>query len=119
MLTPSWLGADLGPGVRYGGRLMRADYLAVSLADALAAERTVLAAERTFLSYLRSGFALFVAGVTGAQLLHVEWLLIVANVLAVIAPLVLLFGAFRLYSSRRVVRALLGEKAAVRKEAAA
>ena len=47
---------------------MRADYLAVSVTDALAAERTVLAAERTFLAYLRSAFALFVAGVTGAQL---------------------------------------------------
>lgn len=90
---------------------MRSDFLAVSVTDALAAERTVLAAERTFLAYLRSSFALFVAGVTGAQLLEAQWLLVVAYSLAIIAPLVLLIGAHRLRTSRRVVAELLARMA--------
>lgn len=95
---------------------MRADYLAVSVTDALAAERTVLAAERTFLAYVRSSFALFVAGVTGAQLLEAQWLLAVAYALAIIAPLVLLVGVQRLRTSRRVVAELLARMANERRK---
>ncbi|MBK6576423.1 MAG: DUF202 domain-containing protein [Sandaracinaceae bacterium] len=98
---------------------MRADYLAVSVTDALAAERTVLAAERTFLAYLRSAFALFVAGVTGAQLLEAQWLLAVAYALAIIAPLVLLVGVQRLRASRRVVAELLARMANERRRSGA
>ena len=95
---------------------MRDDYLTVSLNDALSAERTVLAAERTFLAYMRSAFTLFAAGVTGSQFLHVELLVVVSYVLGIIAPLILVFGAYRLWSSRRVVTDLLAHKAAERKK---
>ncbi len=95
---------------------MRNDYQTVSLNDALAAERTVLAAERTFLAYMRSAFTLFAAGVTGSQFLHVELLVTVSYILGIIAPLVLVLGAVRLYSSRRIVTDLLAQKAAERKK---
>ena len=98
---------------------MRADYLAVSVTDALAAERTVLAGGRTFLPYLRSAFAVFVAVVTRAQVVEAEGLLAVAYALAIIAPLVLLVGVQRLRASRRVVAELLARMANERRRSGA
>ena len=86
---------------------MKQAYDQVPVRDALAAERTVLAAERTFLAYLRSSFALFVTGVTGAQFLEAPALLYIAHALSASSVFVFLFGVQRYLGSRRTVRALL------------
>ena len=79
----------------------------VPVRDALAAERTLLAAERTLLAYLRSAFALFVTGVTGAQLLEAPWLVTVAHGLSVSSVVAFAVGGWRYARSRGAVLRLL------------
>lgn len=93
-----------------------ATYDLLPLTDSLAAQRTVLAAERTLLSYLRSAFALVVGGVTGSVALpHTGWqmlsYLFIGGGVAVV-----IFGAwrYRVEASRldRLVRKAAARKAA-------
>jgi putative membrane protein len=81
------------------------DHLPVS--DGLAGERTFLANERTLLAYVRTAFALFVAGLTGTQLLEDRLLVVVGHVLSVLALLVFTIGIFRYRASRKATLRML------------
>ncbi len=82
-------------------------YERVPVRDGLAAERTVLAAERTFLAYVRTGFAMFIAGVSGSQLLQEPLLVGIGHALTALSVLVFVFGIQRHRRSRHEVRKML------------
>lgn len=82
-------------------------YDEVPVPDALAAERTLLAAERTFLAYVRTAFAMFVAGITGGQLLKDPIWSLVAYGLSVLGVVVFGVGVVRHWDSRRKTQRLL------------
>lgn len=82
-------------------------YARVPLADALAAERTLLAAERTFLAYVRTAFAMVVVGLTGAQLLEDPLLVGVGYLLSGLSGVVLVLGVVRFIQSRRATLEVL------------
>lgn len=52
---------------------LRFDTKDLILRDQLAIDRTLLANERTLLSYLRSGVALFLAGISIIHFSHQDW----------------------------------------------
>ena len=82
-------------------------YDRVGVRDGLAAERTVLAAERTFLAYVRSAFAMFVAGVSGAHLLSHPALKSTGYVLTLLSIGVFVVGIFRFRASLKETRKML------------
>jgi putative membrane protein len=65
------------------------------LRDQLAIDRTLLANERTLLSYLRSGVALFIAGVSIIHFSHELWFTVVGFVCLPSGILTVWFGASR------------------------
>lgn len=72
--------------------------------DWLAIERTRLANERTFLAYFRT-FIVFLGG--GISLLEMDVfaeIKYLGFILLILAPVILLIGAFRLIRVRRVIR---------------
>ena len=82
-------------------------YDSVPVTDGLAGQRTFLANERTLLAYVRTAFAMFVAGLTGAHLLEDRVLVAVGQVLAVTALVVLMVGFWRYRLSRRATVRML------------
>jgi putative membrane protein len=82
-------------------------YDRVAVTDGLAGERTFLANERTLLAYVRTAFAMFVAGLTGAQLLEDRLLVVAGHVLSVLALVVFVVGLFRYRVSRRATLRML------------
>lgn len=82
-------------------------YDRVPVPDGLAGERTFLANERTLLAYVRTAFAMFVAGLTGAELLEDRLLVAVGHVLSVLALVVFAVGIRRYRSSRRATLRML------------
>lgn len=92
-------------------------YDRVPVTDGLAGERTFLANERTLLAYVRTSFAMFVAGLTGAQLLEDRLLVVVGHVLSVLALVVFAVGLVRYRASRRAtLRMLMRLKEAAERE---
>ena len=79
------------------------------LRDQLAIDRTLLANERTLLSYLRSGVALFIAGVSIIHFSHETWF-------TVTGFLCLPFGFFTLYFGVSRFKKMDKAIAAVRRE---
>jgi putative membrane protein len=65
------------------------------LRDQLAIDRTLLANERTLLSYLRSGVALFIAGVSIIHFSHELWFTVVGFICLPSGILTVWFGASR------------------------
>jgi len=104
--------ADQGAAV--GTSSIDALYEEASATDALAAERTFLAAERTLLAWLRSGFAMFVTGVTATKLFDDPGIVGTGVVLAVGSAAALATGVVRYRTSRsrtlRVLRRSAGAK---------
>lgn len=108
MKHPSWISRlrtrKLSGDLR---EVSRNYYARVPLADALAAERTLLAAERTFLAYVRTAFAMVVVGLTGAQLLEDPLLVGVGYLLSGLSGVVLVLGVVRFIQSRRATLEVL------------
>lgn len=65
------------------------------LRDQLAIDRTLLANERTLLSYLRSGVALFIAGVSIIHFSHELWFTTLGFVCLPLGVMTAWFGATR------------------------
>ncbi len=65
------------------------------LRDQLAIDRTLLANERTLLSYLRSGVALFIAGVSIVHFAHQGWFADFGYACLPIGVATVFFGAAR------------------------
>jgi inner membrane protein YidH len=65
------------------------------LRDQLAIDRTLLANERTLMSYLRSGAALFIAGVSIIHFSHEIWFTVTGFLCLPFGFFTALFGVFR------------------------
>jgi putative membrane protein len=81
------------------------------LRDQLAIDRTLLANERTLLSYLRSGVALFIAGVSIIHFSHELWFTALGFVCLPLGVMTVWFGVVRFKKMDRaisVVRQKLG-----------
>jgi putative membrane protein len=65
------------------------------LRDQLAIDRTLLANERTLLSYLRSGVALFIAGISIIHFSHEAWFTAVGFVCLPCGVVTVFFGSNR------------------------
>ena len=65
------------------------------LRDQLAIDRTLLANERTLLSYLRSGVALFIAGISIIHFSHERWFTVAGFICLPSGILTVWFGALR------------------------
>jgi putative membrane protein len=65
------------------------------LRDQLAIDRTLLANERTLLSYLRSGVALFIAGVSIIHFSHEVWFTVIGFVCLPFGLVTMWFGIVR------------------------
>jgi putative membrane protein len=65
------------------------------LRDQLAIDRTLLANERTLLSYLRSGVALFIAGISIVHFAHRGWFADFGYACLPVGVVTVFFGAFR------------------------
>lgn len=65
------------------------------LRDQLAIDRTLLANERTLLSYLRSGVALFIAGISIVHFAHEGWFADFGYACLPVAVITAIFGATR------------------------
>ena len=65
------------------------------LRDQLAIDRTLLANERTLLSYLRSGVALFIAGLSIIHFSHEGWFTALGFICLPCGIVTVLFGALR------------------------
>jgi putative membrane protein len=65
------------------------------LRDQLAIDRTLLANERTLLSYLRSGVALFIAGVSIIHFSHEVWFTVTGFVCLPFGLVTMWFGILR------------------------
>lgn len=93
-------------------------YDQLPLTDSLAAQRTVLAAERTLLSYLRSAFALVAGGVTGTVALdELAWKVLGYSFVAV-GVVVVIVGAWRYRIEHNRLDRLVRNAVARRKPAA-
>lgn len=87
--------------------MLQDHYAFVPVADALAAERTLLAAERTLLAYVRTAFGMVVVGLSGSQFLD-DWRLVTLGyVFSVTSVVVLAVGVLRFTRSRRATLRLL------------
>jgi putative membrane protein len=73
------------------------------LRDQLAIDRTLLANERTLLSYLRSGVALFIAGISIVHFAHHGWFADFGYACLPVGVVTVFFGAARF---RRMDRAI-------------
>jgi putative membrane protein len=82
-------------------------YDRLPVTDGLAGERTFLANERTLLAYVRTAFAMFIAGLTGAQLLEDRVLVVTGHVLSVLALVVFAVCLVRYRASRRATLRML------------
>ncbi len=82
-------------------------YDRVPVRDGLAGERTVLSAERTFLAYVRTSFAMFIAGLTGAHLLQSTLIRVSAYAITVMSVVVFAVGIWRFKKSREETLCLL------------
>lgn len=81
------------------------------LRDQLAIDRTLLANERTLLSYLRSGVALFLAGISIIHFSHQGWFSAFGFICLPCAIVTVLFGVARFQKMGKaisVVRMKLG-----------
>lgn len=65
------------------------------LRDQLAIDRTLLANERTLLSYLRSGVALFIAGISIVHFAHQGWFADFGYACLPVGVITVFFGASR------------------------
>ena len=65
------------------------------LRDQLAIDRTLLANERTLLSYLRSGVALFIAGISIIHFSHEGWFTAMGFICLPFGIATVLFGVLR------------------------
>ena len=65
------------------------------LRDHLAIDRTLLANERTLMSYLRSGVALFIAGISIINFSHEAWFTAMGFLCLPCAIITVLFGIVR------------------------
>jgi inner membrane protein YidH len=65
------------------------------LRDQLAIDRTLLANERTLLSYLRSGVALFIAGISIIHFAHQGWFADFGYACLPVGVITVFFGAAR------------------------
>jgi putative membrane protein len=65
------------------------------LRDQLAIDRTLLANERTLMSYLRSGVALFIAGVSIIHFSHEVWFTVTGFLCLPFGFFTVLFGIYR------------------------
>lgn len=104
-----------GGGASVGGSEIDALYEEASATDALAAERTFLAAERTLLAWLRSGFAMFVAGVTATKVFDDPAIVLTGGVLTVSSVAALATGVVRYRTSRFRTLRVLRRSASVRR----
>lgn len=83
----------------------------LKLVDVLALDRTYLANERTLLAYLRSAFALFVAGVSFLKLFpHDLWLQGLGWGFLGLAPLLIVWGVYRSRKSSQHIHSYLAGK---------
>ncbi len=81
------------------------------LRDQLAIDRTLLANERTLLSYLRSGVALFIAGVSIIHFSHEVWFTFTGFICLPFGVITMWFGILRykkMDNAISVVRVKLG-----------
>lgn len=82
------------------------------LRDQLAIDRTLLANERTLLSYLRSGVALFIAGLSIIHFSHELWFTVIGFICLPSGILIAWFGAVRFRKMDKaisVVRVQMGD----------
>ncbi|MCG6933207.1 MAG: DUF202 domain-containing protein [Gallionella sp.] len=82
------------------------------LRDQLAIDRTLLANERTLLSYLRSGVALFIAGISIIHFSHERWFTAMGFICLPSGILTVWFGAKRFRKMDKaisVVRVKMGD----------
>ncbi len=79
----------------------------IPVRDALAAERTLVAAERTFLAYVRTAFAMFVTGISGAELIEHGVLNAVGYALAGLSALVFAASVVRYRRAQRDVASMV------------
>lgn len=82
------------------------------LRDQLAIDRTLLANERTLLSYLRSGVALFIAGVSIIHFSHELWFTVTGFICLPSGIITVWFGASRFRKMDKaisVVRVQMGK----------
>ena len=75
------------------------------LRDQLAIDRTLLANERTLLSYLRSGAALFIAGISIIHFSHEVWFTAAGFLCLPSGIITMLFGVFRFRKMSRAIAA--------------
>jgi inner membrane protein YidH len=73
------------------------------LRDQLAIDRTLLANERTLLSYLRSGVALFLAGISIIHFSHQGWFTAFGFICIPCAIVTVLFGVGRFRKMDKVI----------------
>lgn len=73
------------------------------LRDQLAIDRTLLANERTLLSYLRSGVALFIAGISIIHFSHELWFTVVGFICLPTGIVTVWFGATRFRKMDRAI----------------
>ena len=84
------------------------------LRDQLAIDRTLLANERTLLSYLRSGVALFIAGLSIIHFSHEVWFTVIGFVCLPFGLVTMWFGIRRFKKMDKaisIVRLKLGNNA--------
>lgn len=79
------------------------------LRDQLAIDRTLLANERTLLSYLRSGVALFIAGVSIIHFSHEVWFTVTGFLCLPFGFFTVLFGISRFKKMGQAIAAVRRE----------
>jgi putative membrane protein len=79
----------------------------LTLRDALAFDRTILANERTLLSYLRSAMALLAVGVTLIKFFPQDKILNLSGiVMFILGVIVVILGLFRFFKVRKSLKLL-------------
>lgn len=73
------------------------------LRDQLAIDRTLLANERTLLSYLRSGVALFIAGISIIHFSHELWFTVIGFICLPSGIVTVWFGVLRFRKMDRAI----------------
>jgi putative membrane protein len=79
------------------------------LRDQLAIDRTLLANERTLMSYLRSGVALFIAGVSIIHFSHEVWFTVTGFLCLPFGFFTVLFGVSRFKKMNKAIAAVRQE----------